>query len=169
MAAGTIATEVVVAQIAGLDAEIARIDEQVANLQARREGVLMIKNALTPLVPQRITPGTGALQMDVGLGTPAVMVASAAFAANGERALPHPTSTGFRAAVRAVLRDNPKGLRPAEVVKELERRGELVLYTGKAKPSVRVHNELYSLHKSEAIARRGGRYSLHPDAHNAVK
>ena len=76
MTASTIATEVVAAQIAGLDAEIARIDEQVANLKDRREGVVLIKEALLPLVAHvshRHVTGTGT----GAIGAPAVMVASA--------------------------------------------------------------------------------------------
>jgi hypothetical protein len=172
MTASTIATEVVAAQIAGLDAEIARIDEQVANLKDRREGVVLIKEALLPLVAHvshRHITGTGAI------GAPAVMVASA----NGRvsvtgvvgsvvDAVHPPNATGFRAAVRKVLRDNPKGLRPSEVLQELEKRGELVRYTGKSKPSDRVHNELYVLKKAHVIVRRNNRYILNPEATNTV-
>jgi hypothetical protein len=70
--------------------------------------------------------------------------------------------------VRKILRDFPKGLRPAEVVTELEKRGELVRYTGKVKPSVRVHNELYTLRKAGTISRRAGKYAITAQASGTV-
>jgi hypothetical protein len=150
MAASQIATETVAAQIAGLDAEVTRIDEQIAALTARREGIVMMQEALRPLVQQR----AGAALTTVQANTPLPMVA-----ATGDKTSTG-TSTGFRAAVRNVLRDHPKGLKPAEVVLELGRRGDLTRYTGKVKPSVRIHNELYVLHKAGALARRNGKYMI---------
>jgi hypothetical protein len=149
-----VALEVVTAQIAGMDAEIIRIDQQVAQLLARREGVVLMRKTLAPLVDANMTPGTGSLTLDnSGPSTPLVMVASAA---NG--AAMGPTRTGFREAVRKVLREAPKGLRAAEVLQELAKRGELARYNGKARPATRVHNELYSLLKSHKLSRRGSRY-----------
>jgi hypothetical protein len=154
MTTSTIATDVVAAQIAGLDAEVVRIDEQIAVLKARREGIVMMKGALEPLLTNRPNAAQLALPVGDGQTTPLAMIASSADQAS-------PTSgTGFRDAVRKILRDFPKGLRPAEVVAELGRRGELVRYTGKAKPSVRVHNELYVLRKSGAITRKGHKYAI---------
>jgi hypothetical protein len=142
-----LATDVVEAQLVGLGAEIARIDGEIESLKARREGVKMMQKALARLVPKRITPGTGTLQ--VGQTAPLPMI--------GRRGN---AGTGFREAVRKVLRDNPRGLRPAEVLAEMKRRGELATYTGKTKLGARVQNELYAMKRSGSVSKQDDRYTL---------
>jgi hypothetical protein len=158
-APSAIATETVAAQIAGLEGEVKRIDEQIAALQARREGMVMMQEALRPLVdPARhtvtVTGNKSILSFEAA--SMAVLNTSLIGKSVYKIAAPTGTVTGFRDAVRQVLRDNPKGLRPRQVLFELDRRGELARYTGKVKPSVRVHNELYLLRKSGEVLKRGG-------------
>ena len=166
-----IATETVLSQIAGLDAECARIDEQIQHLASRREGMLLMKNALMPLVAGRIT-GNGALAPGPAKveskDKPKEMIGSAAPSATNDDHSGSFSSTGFREAVRKVLRDYPKGLRPAEVLAELKKRGDLVKLTGKSKPASRVHNELYTMRKSGVLSRRGGRYAMNLGVANSV-
>jgi hypothetical protein len=171
MSQSDIAAETVLAQIAGLDGECARIDEQIKHLSARREGIMMMKHALTPLVAGRIN-GTGVVHVGVANivepnDTPAMIGSKASQATNDDHT-GHSNSTGFREAVRKVLRDYPKGLRPAEVLEELKKRGELAKLTGKSKPASRVHNELYTMRKSGALSRRGGRYAMNMGVANSV-
>ena len=125
MSQSDVATETVLAQIAGLDGECARIDEQIKHLSERRDGIVLMKNALVPLVAGRIT-GTGALhvgaaKMNESNDSPNGMISSNAAQATNDDHTGHSTSTGFREAVRKVLRDYPKGLRPAEVLAELKK------------------------------------------------
>jgi hypothetical protein len=163
MAQSKITTDIVIAQVTGMDAEIARIDEQIAQLNARREAVLLMKNTLSPLVAKVPNPPTG-LTATVVYGDKLRPAPSATVPGSVNGVQLFRSSTGFRDALRKVLRDHPKGLRPAQVVQELRDRGDLARYTGKAKPQVRVHNELYELKRTLKIFRdRKGRYTLAPE------
>lgn len=68
--------------------------------------------------------------------------------------------TGFRDAVRQALKGRPQGLTGKEIVHELRSSGELSKYRGLTKPSVRVHNELYSLRGKGEVVRQNKRYKL---------
>src|SRR5580658_9736432 len=94
-----VATETVLAQIAGLDAECARIDEQIKHLGSRREGVLMMKNALLPLVAGRITGNgahSGAANIVESKDTSKGMIGSTSSPATNDDHSTHSTGTGFR-------------------------------------------------------------------------
>lgn len=69
-------------------------------------------------------------------------------------------STGFRNAIREALKSRPQGLTGKEIVQELKSSGELSKYKGQVKPSVRVHNELYSLGKKGEVVKKDKRYRL---------
>ncbi len=150
-----VATEMIAAQINAMDSELEQLDRQIAHYQARREAVVLMKKALEPLIPKA---GSSAPAGGSETVKPVPVPSS----------VPRTGNTGFREALRDVLRDNPKGLKPREVVQELEARGDLAKYTGTVEPSVRVHNELYSLRKRGSVLRRSGRYSLATENGNAV-
>jgi hypothetical protein len=167
-------SDIVASQIASLDAEITRIDESIAHAQTRKEAILLMKNALLPLVSTQSPAAKAAAKKALGSGNGSsgnvnVALTGAVMSLSGGivTATHHPTSTGFRDALRGVLRDHPKGLRPREVVKEMEARGEMARYTGKASPATRVANELYDLLNRKVLSRRGGRYSLNMERPNA--
>jgi hypothetical protein len=150
-------TDVVEAQLLGLAAEVTRIDSEIEALKVRREGIEMMQDALKKLVPKRptngvtITPGTGDFKL--------VGQAAALMVGRGRRG-GNPNGTGFREAVRRVLRDHPKGLKPAEVVAELQKRGDLALYMGKTKIGARIQNELYAMKRAGHVSRSYERYAL---------
>lgn len=66
--------------------------------------------------------------------------------------------TGIRDAIRLAIKSRPQGLTGKEIIQELRLSGDLGLYKGQVKPSVRVHNELYNLRKKDEIVRVGKRY-----------
>ena len=66
---------------------------------------------------------------------------------------------GFRAEIRKVLADYPKGLKPAKVTAELRARG--VKYTAKTPMTTRVSNELHRMAGSSQLKRtNSGIYKL---------
>lgn len=71
-----------------------------------------------------------------------------------------PLFTGFRDAIRDILKAHPEGLTGKGILQILRNTGELSKYTGKVKPSVRVHNELYNLKNRKEVSAREGKYTL---------
>ena len=65
-------------------------------------------------------------------------------------------SVGFRDAVREILRDVGKGMRPRDVTLELKKRN--FPYTAKTDMNVRVSNELHRMVNSNQIRKRGKLY-----------
>jgi hypothetical protein len=167
------ATDVVIAKLAEIDREIADFDKIIEDAQAKKAGLLMVREALTPLVTTKSPPV--AVQRPAGMPDLSVNKQMApAPEVTTLQAVPititpptatltatsTTTNTGFRSAVRNALRANPKGLKPAELIKALEDSGDLARYTGKVKPSDRVYSELYSLKQSKEISKRYGRYII---------
>jgi hypothetical protein len=65
---------------------------------------------------------------------------------------------GFRDAMRAVMRDSGRGLRPKDIAQAL-RRSDFE-YTATVNISTRVSNELYNLKKAGHVKRNKGLYTL---------
>jgi hypothetical protein len=160
-----LAADMVAQQIATYDQEIERLDEQVRHLEARKEAVGMMRRALLPLVAESkgqlslVRVELDDVKIGNGLFAPQNMV-GAPVATDIAKTVHHPTSTGFAAAVRTVLRDAPKGMKPAKVAEEMKVRGSAATYTGKTPFNTRVGNELHRLMKSGEVIRRSGRYYL---------
>lgn len=152
------ANEVALAKVAEVDAEIAQLDKVINEAQSKRDDLIAVRQALTPLISakqqQLPLPRTSII---AELATKSVTSASELAASiNGS------ANTGFRDAVRGALRAAPKGLKPAELIKVLEEHGDLARYQGKVKPADRVYSELHALKKSKEISRRYGRYVITP-------
>src|SRR5437879_755171 len=122
-----LAADMVAQQIALYDEEIQRLDENIKNLEARKEAVRLMRTALLPLIgptkeqlplikieprDARIAPGNGTTASST---LPRTVVAPTPGVSGFAKTIHHPTSTGFAAAVRNVLRDYPKGIRPIAV------------------------------------------------------
>jgi hypothetical protein len=147
-----IASQLAAKQLAALDEEPARIDVQIRMLQDRKGGIALLRARIAPLAQEEreARPPTA----DAGYIT--IVPGTGALAISGDPGNAH--STGFSAAVRAILGRYPKGLRPKEVVREMQQNGNASLYAGKAPFNVRVGNELYRLMKNKTLVRRSGRY-----------
>ena len=63
---------------------------------------------------------------------------------------------GFRDALRIILNDATKGLRPRDIASELTRRG--FRYEASTDLSTRISNELYRMKKSGHVKKRGNLY-----------
>jgi hypothetical protein len=160
MATNNLTSEMATAKIADIDKELSAVDAHLAHYAAHREALLAVKKALLPLAgkPTKKSPTTDATKQKVPNGSVASIATSTLTVQRPRRA----TSTGFRDAIRSALAENPRGLRPAEVYKVLESKGDLAKYTGKVPLPTRIHNELYALKKSKAVTRRSGKYALVP-------
>ena len=162
------ANEVALAKVAEVDAEIAALDKVILEAKSKRDDLIAVRQALTPLITskeQLTLLGPPDLRVNGQMFPMAVGRQLGIKLSNGQSiesatvSTPTTTNTGFRDAVRGALRDAaPKGLKPAELIKVLEDRGELTRYAGKARPQDRVYSELYSLKKSKEISKRYGRY-----------
>jgi hypothetical protein len=171
------ANEVALAKVAEVDAEIAALDKVILEAQGKRDDLIAVRQALTPLISSKQLPlGPPDLRVNGQMFPLADGRQSGIKLSNGQPIesatnTPAPnTNTGFRNAVRGALRDAaPKGLKPAELIKVLTERGDLARYSGKSKPQDRVYSELHSLRSSKEISKRYGRYVIHPgEATNAV-
>jgi len=161
-----LASDMVAQQIALYDQETERLNDQIKHLEARKEAVQMMRRALLPLVAE----SKGQLQLvkvdldedKVGNGGVPLPANAAEMPLVNEiaKTIHHPTSTGFAAAVRSILRDYPKGIRPNNVAEQMKARGSSATYTGKTPFNTRVGNELHRLMKAGEVGRRSGRYYL---------
>jgi hypothetical protein len=148
-----LAADMVAQQIASYDQQLAQLHEQMRSTEARMEAVRMMRAALLPLLdtsPRDPAPEAKPPEEKNG-SAPTLTPLSAS---NGSRA----TITGFADAVRAVLKDYPKGLYPSDVAEQMKVRGTDAIYTGKTVFTVRVGNELHRLMRSGELGRRAGRY-----------
>lgn len=151
-------------KIAEIEKEIAAIDVQirarVAPLLDRKESLQRIKAAISPLAGPNGQSQFPLSTVGVAGGSGGGTYVSASGGSGGGS--PN-ANTGFRDSVRIVLREHPKGLKPAEVIQLLGERGDLARYTGKIKPAERVYAELYALRRAEEITKRNGRYMYRPE------
>lgn len=158
-----VANEVALAKVAEIDADIAALDKIILEAKTRRENFLAVRKALEPLVTEQ-------QQQQQQLETsrsPLVLIASksvpykADLLAGLQDLQSGNVNTGFRDAVRYALREAaPKGLKPGELIKVLQDRGDFSRYTGKGRPQDRVYSELHSLKNSKEITKRYGRYVI---------
>jgi hypothetical protein len=156
MSPPNVTNEIVAAQIRRLDEDLAVLDKQLSGLTQRKEAILMMKKVLQPLIAAKAHNPAAKAQKSSTVIQSGKAVTEA----------PSSVNTGFRSAVRGVIREHPKGLKPAELIKVLGERGELAKYTGKIKASDRVYSELWALKKSGAISKRHGRYLSNAESIN---
>jgi hypothetical protein len=170
LAAGLIAQ-----QVAAYDAELKNLEQHVQMLQARKDAVLLMRQALQALIekqlplikPENVLAKAMAAPEKPSLGlvlnasnlAPVTTPNAGAISLNGGASIAKP-GTGFADAVRAVLRENPKGLVPKAVAKQMQVKGTAELYKGSTPFNVRVGNELHRLMKAEEVGRHSGRYYL---------
>jgi hypothetical protein len=159
------ATELVSQQIAIHNQQIEGFKAEIQNLEARLEAVTMMRGALLALLSDQKAVDGGAPSSIPPASNPAVelpVTKAPATKTNGTGA-GHKVGTavtGFAEAVRTILKDHPKGLRPSVLAKQMQVRGSSALYTGKAPFTVRVGSELRRLSRSGRVERRNGRYYL---------
>lgn len=67
--------------------------------------------------------------------------------------------TNFRDAILHALRKGT-GMTGKEILQEMRASGSMQSYSGKTRPSVRLHNELFSLRKQKIVSRKDNRYFL---------
>lgn len=144
----TPAQEVIQSQIDIHDAELNRLDREIAALQARRDAVRLMRDALMPL----LRPATEV--------TPIPNIVVAGTRAEDDHSSYQRAPTGFREAVRDVIRASSNGLSPADVLAEMRRRGTDSVYKGNVPIETRLHNELWKMRKSGHLGRRAGKYYL---------
>ena len=165
------ANEIALAKIAEVDNDIAECDKvittahaTIAEAKAKKEGLLAVRNALTPLVTSKEQPPVFPRLTRQKLEINQQMLPGLASGQQRVTAVPgnHDVApnTGFRDAVRSALRNSEKGLKPSELIKVLTDRGDLARYTGRVRPQDRVYSELHSLKKAKEITRRYGRYVM---------
>ena len=125
-------------------AEIAELDAQLTDLQAKREAKAIklesMKRLLGPMA-----------QVEIPL-PPQPDVSDANGSAD------HATHGAFRGAIRGVLRDATRGMRTRDVYNALQARGAMANYSGKADPVIRTSTELYRMAKVGQIKKRGKLY-----------
>jgi hypothetical protein len=183
------ASDIAVAKVAEIDVEIAEVDQVIAeaqstidDAQAKRNGLLAVRNALSQLITSKEqTPPVAPVFREVSVqhNIPRVLLA---VHHDGKPSKPHlgaivsdglgaanladgnasgiTINTGFREAVRSVLKEHPKGLKPAEVIDVMKQRHDLAKYTSRVKFKDRVYSELYALKQSEQVSKRYGRYVI---------
>lgn len=137
-------------------AELARIDDELSKLQARRRAVEWKISALTPGAraahQDRITTGTGVPEVAGGQMSVATRQVAGT---NASDAL---AQTGFRDFIRSVLRDAERGLKPKEVAARVIERG--FPYKGTTPIALRVSNDLHRLLQQGNVRRRSGLYYI---------
>jgi hypothetical protein len=157
-----LAADMVAQQISMYDQQLAHLQEQQRQIEARIEAVKMMRTALMPLLQShKIEVPTGASTFSsdqpVVFGTQVSIFPSSV--SSGDLLRPS-GSTGFADAVRAALRVRSKGGTPSEVAEQMKTDGTDATYKGKTPFSVRVGNELHRLMKTGEVGRRSGRYYL---------
>jgi len=136
--------------------EIQRIDEQMEQFRAKREALVFRLDNLSSAYEKakaesEAQVGSTANQQDLGANETRVDPASTAYMSSGTL-----EGLGFRDAVRQVLADASKGMRPKEISKAMIDRG--YKYDGKTELSARMANELSRMTKSHSVRKRGHLY-----------
>jgi hypothetical protein len=148
-----LAADMVAQQISQYDQEVKGLDDQLHMIQARKEAVLMMRNALKALIEDGPRGEPQPAQQTMQLSPEAEKI----YAIMERPAI----ATGFADAVRQVFRESlPRGGTPSDVADVMKARGTAALYSGKTPFSVRVGNELHRLMKAGELGRRSGRYYL---------
>jgi hypothetical protein len=164
MSTGTakLAADMVAQQITQYDLEIKGLDDQAHMIQARKEAVLMMRNALQALIQD--SPRGEPQPAQTLLPMPEAE--DPARPSKPNYVIKEKTVTGFADAIRQVFRESlPRGGTPSDVADSMRTRGTAALYTGKTPFSVRVGNELQRLMKAGELGRRSGRYYLISEQH----
>lgn len=139
------AAEFLAADLKAVMQELDALDSGIREMEAKREAVRikfdLLKRAIGP-DSQAELPGLEDLEE-----TPIP-----------EDSVPQPASTqgGFRVAIRGVLTEAVRGMRPRDVHAELVKRG--VPFKGKVEPVTRTYQELYRMAKHGQIRKRSGLY-----------
>jgi hypothetical protein len=127
------------------EAELAELNAQIADLEAKREAKAFklesMKRALGP---------SALVEVPVPREEPSRVTEPPQVIEGGHGA--------FRSAIRAVLRDATRGMRTRDVFNALQARGAMANYSGKADPVIRTSTELYRMTKVGQIKKRGKLY-----------
>jgi hypothetical protein len=163
-----LAADMVAQQITAYDGQLASLQEQLRQTEARIEAVKLMRAALMPLLGDRTPPatatsgggGSNGKSISGGVGTALVVDSSTPANLSPDNLIRTAPGTGFADAVRTVLKDHPRGLAPSDVAEQMKTRGSASIYSGKTPFNTRVGNELHRLLKSGEVGRRAGRYYL---------
>jgi hypothetical protein len=134
-------------------AKLSTLDNEIAELDGKREAHRIKLDWLkTQVDPSAIQ----------GLPSPAAELPAKPVAAQpgGDTTSDDGTPRGLRYAIRAVLKNASRGMRPRDIHGELVKRGT-AFSEGKSPPLTRTHNELYRMSKVGQIRKRGSLYYPH--------
>jgi hypothetical protein len=135
--------------------ELETLNAQVREAEFRREaGQIKLEALQSALGPG--APNGGAAAQDTHKGQTTLFPGTGSMSMTGVLANAAGVTVGFRDAIRVVLTDAPKGLRPTEVYKKLTERG--VVYKGKTDPTNRTGNELRRMVREGHARKRGKLY-----------
>lgn len=158
MAVGSITLKYIEQDLEACRVEIARIDEQMVQFKAKREALVFrlehLATAFDKEKAQSVSPQAELLDELPDSGSGMLKKGSsreAAYMTSGTL-----EDLGFRDAVRQVLADASKGMRPKEIVVAMQTRG--FNYSGKTDFSARMANELSRMVRSRGVRKRGHLY-----------
>lgn len=152
------ALEYLAADLKNIEADLQTLESSISELEAKREAALIKRRLLMDALGDA---GTELLK-ELDKMPPAVVIPTAV---NGARGYQEPGSGqpeeisetgGFRAAIRSVLGDAKRGMKPKDICAELVKRG--VPFTGKVLPLTRTYNELWRMSKKGQLKKRATLY-----------
>lgn len=127
-----------------LRADLDDVQTQMQHLTAEQE---VIELQLTAIEKQLDKNGASSISLAAVSHTP--------LQSNGQPSL---KGMGFREAMRTIMKNSGRGLRPRDIIREMERSD--FDYTASTDLSKRISNELYSLKKAGNIHSNKGLYRL---------
>jgi hypothetical protein len=144
------AAEFLAADLRAVEQELNALDAGIQEMEARREAVRvkldLLKEAIGLKSQGELLPKATQTSIEDVIAKPTEELPQAAVVAPG----------GFRVAIRGVLAEKVRGMRPRDVHEELVKRG--VPFGGKAEPVTRTYQELYRMAKLGQIRKRGSLY-----------
>ena len=137
-------------------AEIARLDEDIKKLQAKRRAQEYKLSVLTAGARSAVSSSGAASGEPDAAGNGGTQPAK-----SGD-----PPAVGFREMIRAVLRDSNKGMKPKDIAKSMLDRG--LNYSRTTQLNTRISNDLRRLVQSGSVRRSRGFYYIHREASNGA-
>ena len=145
------AAEYLAADLQSAIHELQALDNGIREMEAKREAVRikldLLKKAIGPDFQMEF-PVSKEPQVSLSdIGAPPTADLPVTESANGG---------GFRTAIRGVLAESARGMRPRDVHAALVKRG--VPFTGKVEPITRTYNELWRMAKNGQVRKRASLY-----------
>jgi len=142
------AAEYLAADVRNVIEELETLDNNIREMEAKREAVRVKLDLLKKAI------GPDQIEMSLAKDGSASLPANLDFGTSDVSA--EPSEGGFRVAIRAVLNESTRGMRPKEILSQLVKRG--VPFTGKSAPISRTYNELWRMSKIGQVRKRGSLY-----------